>query len=305
MHSFLHVWLARSLFPLALLWPPGAIAQDEFRQDERLDDKRPEAWAMNYFTSTTLMTAFGEAPNLHAGEWTVAAELGEVPHLDASQRTVGFNGFKNEDLNKTPAFGRARLQLGLPAGWVLEAGYTPPVTINGLRARDLVAIAVGRRIVERERFSLSGRVFGQHGSASGDITCPAGLAGLQDIEKNPYGCESPSDDRVRLNYYGLDLTPSWSRGAWQWHATMGMVRTEPEVEVDALTYGVRDRSRLVTRDALPYLAIGTSRPLGARWQAGLEVLHVALRVQRSSERNTESDPLTSLRLRLVYRPHGP
>ena len=276
-------------------------AQAVFREDEALAPDRPEAWAMNYFAASSLMTGFGESPALSPGRWEIAAELGHIPRLDEAQRRVGFNGFKTEDLNKSPVFGRLRLWLGLPAGWVAEVGYTPPLSIDGARARDLVAVAIGRRVFAHGRYALSARAFGQHGQAEGDITCPAILAGVVDSERNPYGCRAASNDRIDLHYYGVDLTSAWTAAPWQWHAGLGVARTELEVQVDALTYDVRDRSRLTARDTLPFIALGASRELGTRWSVGLEILHVPLTVRRDPGAPRERDPLTSLRLQLRYR----
>ena len=228
-------------------------------------------------------------------------ELAHIPRLSDAQQRVGFAGFKNEDLNRSPVFGRLRLALGLPAGWVAELGYTPPLTIDGTRPRDLVALAVGRRVLERGEFTLSARVFGQHGTVAGDVTCPGNLAGVEDSEQNPYGCRAPSNDRLTLNYYGIDLTSNWRSSAWHWHAGVGAVRTELQVQVDAFTFDVHDRSRLVANDVLPLFAVGVKRDIDPRWSVGMEVLHVPLTVRRDAEGSTEQDPLTSLRLQVRYR----
>ena len=292
----------RYLMLTCLLLLSGTLrAQSEFRQDEILDPDRPEAWAMNYFAATSLLTAFGETPAVAPGQWEVALELGQVPRLSDAQQVVGFNGTKREDLNKSPVFGRARLILGLPAGWVAELGYTPPLTIDGARSRDLVAVAIGHRLFERGRYTLSARAFGQHGGAQGDITCPVGLAGVEDSERNPYGCQAASDDHVTLNYYGIDLVSGLNAGKWHWHADTGVARTELSVQVDAFTFDFRDRSRLVARDVLPFIAIGAGRDIGGRWNAALEVLHVPLTVRRDPAGPLRHDSLTSLRLQLRYR----
>lgn len=294
--------LTRLLLGAGLLWCSGeAGAQAVVRTDEHLDPDRPEAWAMNYFAATSLLTSFGETAAPAPGRWGVALDLGHIPRLGGTQQRVGFNGLKSEDLNKSPVFGRLRLRLGLPANWVAELGYTPPLSIDGVRSLDLVAVALGRRIIERGGYALSGRVLGQHGGAQGDITCPGELAGIPDMERNPYGCQAASRDRVKLHYYGVDLTSAWRRGDWQWHADLGLARTELEVQVDALTYNVRDRSRLVVRDVLPFLAVGARRDIGSRWTVGVEVLHVPLTVKRNPGLPSENDPLTSLRLQLGYR----
>lgn len=290
----------RSFFLLStlLLVSAGTRAQAVLRNDERLAPDRPEAWAMNYFAATTFMTGFGEAPPLAPGQWQVGMELGHIPRLSGEQQRVGFNGFKSEDLNRSPAFGRVRIMAGLPGEWVAELGYTPPVSIGNTRPRDLIAAAIGRRMIERGHYTLSARLFGQHGRASGDITCPGEIAGISDSERNPAGCQAASNDRVQLNYYAFELTSSLDYAPWRWHASLGLVRTELEVQVNALTYDVKDRSRLTTKDVVPYLAIGANRDLTRRWHWGAEVLYVPLTVRRDDAR--ESDPLTSLRLQLAY-----
>jgi len=280
----------------------AAKAQPVVGAVERLRPDRPEAWAMNYFTASSFMTGFGAVPRLRTGQWTAAIELGHIPRLSEEQRQVGFTGFKREDLNKSPVIGRLRGTVGLPGGWVAELGYTPPLEIDGTRTHDLVAVAFGRRLLARERFSLSARAFGQHGQVGGDITCPAELAGIDDTDRNPYGCRRPSDDRLRLNYYGVELALAGGRGTWQWHASAAALRTETEVQVDAYTYGVHDRSRLVASDVLPALAIGASRPLSPHWRWGAEVLYVPLQVRREGHRSSENDPLVSVRLHLRYEP---
>lgn len=296
MRNSIHVWLLSFV-----LVGQSVCAQTVVRNNETLMSDRPEAWAMNYVVASTLMTAFGESPVLAPGRWIVALDLGLIPRLSATQQRVGFNGSKEEDLNKSPVFGRLRLSLGLPAGWVAELGYTPPVAINGTRPRDLVALAVGRRLIEGDNWTLSTRVFGQHGAAQGEITCAARLAGISDPAQNPYGCQAASNDQIALNYYGVDATTGWRLGDWDWHAGLGVVRTELAVQVDALVFAVRDRSYLVARGVMPYVAIGPSYQLDAHWSFGAEVLYVPLSVRRTLDGPRKSDPFTSLRLQLRYR----
>jgi hypothetical protein len=281
----------------SLACAPAAHAQDVYRFDEYLAPERPEAWAMRWFSSATTMTSFGATPALASGDVRVALELGALPRLDEEQRRVGFSGDKVEDLNKSPAFGRVRGWIGLPAGLVAELGYTPPVAINGAKTRDLVAAAVSRRLLERNGFVLSGRVLGQHGAVTGNITCPRELAGDADSARNPYGCEAPSRDRMRLNHYGIEATAAYEAAGWQWHATAGRLRLEPEVQVDALTYGLRDLSRLVSHGYQSYVALGGGRQ-GPRWGVRAELLYVPLRVKRAADRPVGTDPLLTLRIQV-------
>lgn len=277
-------------------------AQEVITDEEILASDRPESWAMHYVGAATLMTAFGASRALKPGQWNASVDLGYIPRLSAEQQRVGFRGFKQEDLNKSPIFGRGRLSVGLPAGWVAELGWTPPVVFNGTRTRDLFALALGRQLVAGDAFSLSARVFAQHGSAEGDITCPAELAGVADPQANPFGCVAPSRDRIRLHHYGADMTAGWDTTPWHWHASLGIARMETVVQVDAQVGSVRDRSRLLGRGLLPFATAGLGRDLGAHWRMTMEVLYVPLSVRRNPDAASQNDPLTSLRMQLGYTP---
>jgi hypothetical protein len=292
---------SRSVLLLAVLLAAPLQAQQIVADEELLASDRPEAWAMNYAMASSVMTAFGELPALAPGEWRVAAELGHIPGLSDEQSRVGFGGEKAEDLDKSPVFGRGRIVIGLPGAWIAELGYTPPLRIDGARTRDLFALALGRRVLQRDAWTLSARAFGQHGKAEGDITCPASVAGPFDPVRNPFGCVAASKDTIDLNYYGADLTAAWGAD-WRWHATAGLVRTEPVVQVDALVFTVRDRSRLVARGVLPVFAFGATRTLGRDWQIAAELMHVPIDVRREANEPARDDAFTGLRLRLGFAP---
>ena len=291
----------------SLALAPAVRAQNVVRSDEDLSSPRPEAWAMNFVAASTLMTGFGATPALAPGQWQLGADLGHVPRLDDSQQRVGFTGTKQEDLNRSPVFGRIHAFIGLPAGFVVDVGYTPPLTIDGTQPRDMWAGSIGRRVYERDALSVSLRGFGQYGRVHGDITCPGHLANAGP-EANPFGCREPSDDRIIVRLYGLDATGSWRTSGWALHGTVGYVRTDLQVNVNALTTDlidttsvVRDMSQLTARDSWPFLAFGATHDIDKHWNVGAELLYVPLKVQREADGPTERDPLASLRLRLLYR----
>jgi hypothetical protein len=290
----------RSVCLATVVFSAGAHAQIEVSDHELLRADRPEAWAMHYASATTFMTSFGGGLPPAPGQWELAAELGHIPRLGESRRRVGFDGVKLEDLDKSPVFGRLRATLGLADGWRAELGYTPPLEIDGARPRGLFAAALARHGQAAGNLTWQLRAFGQHGSVRGDITCPRALAGIDDPRRNPFGCRAASKDRVALNHYGVEATLGWDRGHTPWHASVGLVRVEAAVDVDALVFAVRDRSRLVTRAQLPYVALGGEREIDARWRLGVELLYVPLTVRRPGA-PTSNDGLASLRIRLAYR----
>lgn len=290
------------LLCLALPCAPAANAQLVIEDTEYLAFDQPEAWAMGWVDASTLMTGFGETPALAAWDWQLAGELGHIPRLDAEQQRVGLGGSKQEDLNKSPVFGRLRGWLGLAGGFVAELGWTPPLELDGVRARELVAVALARRLVAGERWSWSARLHGQHGRAGGDISCAADLVGAADAD-NPFGCVAPSDDRIRLNHYGLDSTAAWTPApAWRAHASLGLVRAELEAQVNATLESHIDRTRLVTRGTLRYAALGATRRLSPDWSIASELLYVPLHVRREVEGDRGNDAFWSLRIALQYHP---
>jgi len=290
----------RLLLSAFFLLSQGAPAQTVVESNRSLASDTPEAWAMRYFAGTTLMTSFGDTARLAPWRWNIAFDVGSIPRLSEAQQRVGFGGFKNEDLNKSPVFGRLRLALSLPYDWVAELGYTPPLEIAGTRARNVVALAMGRRLFERDAFTLSMRALGQIGKVQGDITCPARVASVADPLINPYGCREPSQDTFTTNYYGIDATVGWAAGDWKWHAGAGIARTQLSVQVDALVAASHDRSRLISDGTLPWFTIGVRHDFNPQWSLGAELLYVPLDVRRPPDFSRANDPLTSVRVQLRY-----
>lgn len=294
--------LLRAWLLFLLLLSQGALAQTIVESDQNVASDTPEAWAMRYFAGTTFMTSFGEAAKLAPWRWNAALDFGSIPRLTDAQQRVGFGGFKHEDLNKSPVIGRLRLALGLPDDWVAEVGYTPPLQIDGARPRNLVALAIGRRLVESGAFTLSMRALGQIGKVKGDITCPAGLAGVTNPAHNPFGCKAPSQDTFTTNYYGIDATLGWSAGDWKAYASAGIAQTRLSVQVDAQLFTYNDRSRLTSNGHLPWYTIGARHDINPQWSLGVELLYVPLDARRPPDFSSDNDPLYSWRLQLRYSP---
>ena len=123
----------RKLLVAALLLSSGAAAQDTIHNDESLSSTRPEAWAMNYVVASTFLTSFGQTPTIAPWHFVGAAELGHIPRLSESDQRVGFEGVKQEDLNRSPVFGRLRLLLGLPDRPPWDRPREAPSLLEGRR----------------------------------------------------------------------------------------------------------------------------------------------------------------------------
>ena len=231
-------------------------AQAVIEGTETIDFDRPEAWAQKYFTSVTMLTGFG-APR-YIDRWSVGLELEAawVPHLSGQQRTVGFNGTKEEDLNKTDVFGRLGVTVGLPWRLSLMAAYTPPIELNGVES-NLFGLALGRPVLDAGVARFGVRLHGQTGTVKGDFTCSADVAAAGDDPlRNPFGCEAPSGDELRTRYAGLEVGAAFPgrAGKIEPFLTASSNYVDTEFQVNAAT-----PTSSTKRSSTPTAGLGTSR----------------------------------------------
>ncbi len=281
-----------------------ASAQEVFRFDEHLDSDRPEAWAMNYFTSVTLLSGLSVPHSRGVGSVEIAAEAGWIPHLSLGERTVGFNGTKEEDLNHSPLFARPRVTIGLPWRTALTLSYVPPIKIAGLKPH-LFAFALERPLYERDPLTIGLRFYGQVGKVTGPITCYSDVVKFPPgSNENPYGCEEKSNDRAGQNYLGLELSAAWRLeqlgGLTPWAAVAGNY-LDTEAQVNALTYGVRDRSLLTSESWTFSASAGAAYPLTGRVSVSLGLFYTPLQVERPTSTSRDNDALFNVRALISYR----
>jgi hypothetical protein len=160
-----------------------------------------------------------------------------VPAVSDAQRFVGFNGTKQEDLNKAPVVVRPRVTIGLPRNWSLIVAVVPPVGVFGVSPR-LLAAAVERPLVEKPRITIGLRGYGQIGSVEGAYTCPPGVLSVDPGSPgNLYGCEAESSDRATLRYAGAEGSFAYRSDAWKGlspHAAVAVTYMDLEFQVNAL-----------------------------------------------------------------------
>lgn len=282
---------------------PIASAQDVLYDYEREAFDSPEGWAMAHTVAASLNLGTGPARRLAAGEWQISAEMSSIPHLSREDQRVGFGGYKLEDMNKSPVFGRGRLHIGLPAAISAELSWTPPLEINGGRPEHLFGLALERALWQGEAWSLGARVFAVRGDASGDTTCSRSVASQAiGTAGNPFGCRAPSDDTLRLDHEGVELVASRSFGDGRWQPFVGLASTRmnPYVEIKALVFDSLDLSELESSGTVQTLSAGTLFTVSPQWQVSAAVSWTPLEVRRPQQYNSRSHDFWSIRLGLAW-----
>jgi hypothetical protein len=283
---------------LIVLAGAGTAAAQIIDDVEELDWDRPEAWAMKYFNSISLLTGLGPPRARELWSLEIGLELDTIPRLDEDQRRVGFGGAKVEDLNRLPAFFRPRLTIGLPAKWSLDVAYVPPLEVRGVKSH-LFALGFERPVFLTGPWTLGIRLYGQVGEIESDFTCSAEEASYPPgPPDNIWGCEAPSEDKVTLNYVGAAFTGGYRYRKTDFHWGLAANYMDMEFQVDALTFGLVDRSLLLADGWTWSLNTGASWSLGGRTSLAVEIFYSPLSVVRPPSTSRENDPLLNLRTML-------
>ena len=300
--SLRKMMLASCVFVVALY--SEALAQNVVKTTENLDSDRPEAWALNYFTSVSLLAGLGTPHSREPGSIEGGVELDWIPHLSKAMRRVGFNGLKEEDLNQAPIFARPRLTVGLPWRFALTLSYLPPIRIFGVEP-NLFAFALERPIYERNPWTFGWRAYGQIGAIAGAFTCPKDVAKFAPgSPQNPFGCEKKSSDTATLRYGGLELSGAYriaqAGGLTPYLAVAGNF-LDTRFQVDARTFGLHDRSRREAGTWTFSASAGVTYPFTERLSLSVGLFYSPLWVTRPPATSSQNDPLFNARAMLTYR----
>lgn len=280
------------------------LAQIVISDTEFLDSDRPEAWAMNYFTSVTLLSGLSVPHSRAVGSIELGAELDWVPQLSRAQRQVGFNGVKEEDLNKAPIFGRPRFTFGLPGRFALTLSYVPPIRIFGVKP-NLLAFALERPLYERDRWIIGLRLYGQVGHVEGAFTCSGDVVEFSPgSAENLFGCEQKSADKARQRYAGIELSGAYRieqlRGLTPYIAIAGNF-LDTQVRVNAQTFGVLNRNRIQAETWTFSASAGVIYPLTNKIKLSVGMFYSPLGVIRPPATSSQNDPLINVRALLTYQ----
>ncbi len=277
----------------------GAQPVIDFVDEAEFD--RPEVWGMKFFSSVGAMTSLGAVAAREPGSIELGLEGMQIPHLDQEQRTIGFDGTKEENLNRSPAAARVRATVGLPGKFALVLGIAPPVRIDGVRA-ELFSLALERPLVEGERFGLGARVVALSGTVDGDLTCSQEDASIPPFEPgNEFGCEAPSDDEGQLDHYGAGLVASYrASDRTTLHLGVAVQEMDLEFQVNALTGGVLDRTLILSDGSTWAVTAGAAFDRWKRFGVSVEAFYSPLDIERPG-RESENDPLLNVRGMLRYK----
>jgi hypothetical protein len=264
----------------------------------------PEGWAMAYTLASALN--LGSGPVEHRGlfTWKIEAELASIPHLSKEQQRVGFGGFKPEDLNKSPVFGRARVSLALPAAVTAEFSWTPPLELDGAKPESLFGLALERELVSVGAWRLGGRLHAVRGHVSADVTCSRDVASYAPgSPSNLFGCSGPSVDRLRMNQQGAEvmLSRSLFDGRLQPFVAYARTHFRPFVEVEAPLFDSTHFWELQTSGSVDSLTLGARAAITPVWQSSVAFSYTPLSVIRPRMDNRQHDNFWSLRVSVARR----
>ena len=267
-------------------WLPIALAQAQTGlTEQKVAFDSPEGWAMAYMNVATLNLGLTPANARAFGQGRIAAELSSIPSLTDEQQKVGFGGFKLEDLNQSPIFGRVRASIGI--GWDItaEIAHTPSVAINGARANGVWGLALSKPLLTTQRWAIGLRAFGQSGTVTADVTCSASVANAPVFTtENPFGCVSPSKDRLTVDHHGGEITITHSpmAGKIQPWAGWAMTWMTPKVEINAPLKNTLQQGVLQSQGHSHTFSLGFSYSNNEPWGIHLASSFTPLNVKRSS-----------------------
>jgi len=300
----LNILKALSLVLISAAFSPVVLAQaPESGYDFKAFDS-PEGWAMAYNLATALNLATGPAEHRGVFTWKIEAELASIPHLSKEQQRVGFGGFKPEDMNKSPVFGRARVSVALPAAVTAELSWTPPLEIDGAKPESLFGLALERELVSVGAWRLGGRLHAVRGHASADVTCSRDVASnAPGSPSNLFGCSGPSVDRLRMNQQGAEvmLSRSMFDGRLQPFVAYATTHFRPFVEVEAPLFDSVHFWELQSSGSVDTWTLGARVAITPVWQSSVAFSYTPLSVIRPRMDNRQDDGFWSLRISVARR----
>lgn len=182
------------------------------------------------------------APDAGDARFELGVEGGYIPNVDSATRTptICRPGKGPENVNRLSAYVRLRAAARLPAGFRIEAGWIPPVRVNGVRP-NLLSLALSRPFVlGAGEWTLRARGWLTVGEVEGPFTCPD--EALDDIESECFN-GTRSEDTWKPNIFGIEAALGWAPGTGRLRPYLGAGynRLQPRFQVHFVNqFGVLD-----------------------------------------------------------------
>ena len=286
------------LITLALLMFFSSIAYS----DQKVDLDSPEGWAMAFMTASA--QNLGQAPPhaVKVRDISISAELSSIPRLSKAQQRIGFGGFKDEDLNKSPAFGRLRANIGLPWNLDAEISWTPPLQINDSKPDHLWGAALSKPLVNNEKISIGLRLFLLRGGVTASVTCSEDTINFAPYTlQNTAGCIGLSDDKLQMDHEGVEVFLSFKNASTilPW-ISLASSNIDNSVKIDAPLEVGRERATVYSSGTTHTLSFGFNYDIRENWSLNAASSYTPLDVQRPND-SSDNDDFWNVRLGLTIR----
>ena len=270
--------------------------------DQKVDLDSPEGWAMAFMTASA--QNLGQAPphTLNVRDISISAELSSIPRLSKEQQKIGFGGFKDEDLNKSPAFGRLRANIGLPWNVDAEISWTPPLRINDSKPDHLWGAALSKPLFNNEKISMGLRLFLLRGGVTASVTCSEDTINFAPYTpQNTAGCVGLSEDKLQMDHEGVEVFLSFNNSSkiLPW-VSLASSNIDNSVEIDAPLEVGRERATVYSSGTIQTLSFGFNYDIRENWSLNAASSYTPLDVQRPND-NSDNDDFWNVRVGLTIR----
>jgi len=263
----------------------------------------PEGWGMSYQTAATFNLGDGIIPELEIGEFFLSGEVSTIPKLNTDQQKIGFGGFKYEDLNKSPVFGRGKVGAGFFWNSVLELSLTPSIEINGAKPNNLWGLAWSKNLLQQSDYNLGLRIYKINGSATAAVTCSKDVVAEPLYSSGNFsGCIGTSSDKLNFTHNGYEFILSkLSQTKLMPWISYARTNINPSVHIDAPLEFVRERAFVETSGNLNTFNIGLNYYMSKQWRFNFGTSYTPLDVQRL-EPAGGNDNFWNIKLSLSWKP---
>ena len=268
--------------------------------DQEVDFGSPEGWGMAFMTTSS--QNLGQMPphSVNIKDISISAELSSIPRLSKEQQKIGFGGFKDEDLNKSPAFGRIRASIGLPWDLNAEISWTPPIQINNSKPDNLWGVAVSTPIINNEKIGLGLRLFLVRGGAIASVTCSEDNLNFDlYTPQNTAGCIALSDDKLKMDHEGIEIFLSLTNSSaiLPW-ISLASSNLDNSVEINAPLEVGRERATIYSSGTIQTISFGFTFDFNEEWSFNASSSYTPLDVRRPNY-NSGNDNFWNVRFGLT------